>query len=173
MRPTHPITDALLGACVRVLKDWDWAERPAAVVNIPSRSKPLLVDSFARGIARIGQLEDLGSVDLVGDGPRGEPGGNSAYRLAGVWGAFAVGPELAERLKALDGKPVLLIDDRVDSRWTMTVVGRELRRNGAGPVLPVRARRRRLSARVRLNAWSIDTSATAASRSQRSPTATG
>ncbi|GAA3536285.1 RecQ family ATP-dependent DNA helicase [Aeromicrobium panaciterrae] len=134
--PDAPITDALLGACVRVLKDWDWAMRPAAVVSIPSRSKPQLVDSFARGIARIGQLQDLGSVDLVGEGPRGEPGGNSAYRLAGVWGAFSVSADLSERLAALDGKPVLLIDDRVDSRWTMTVVGRELRLHGAGAVLP-------------------------------------
>ncbi len=132
----QPITDALLGACVRVLKDWDWAERPAAVVNVPSRSRPLLVDSFARGIARIGQLQDLGTLDLVGDGPRGDSGGNSAYRLAGVWGAFAVAPDLAQRLADLEGKPVLLVDDRVDSRWTMTVAGRELRLNGAGPVLP-------------------------------------
>ncbi len=131
-----PISDALLGACVRVLKDWAWDERPVAVVNVPSRSKPLLVDSFARGIARIGQLQDLGSVDVVDEGPRGEPGGNSAYRLAGVWGAFTIGAELAGKLKALEGKPILLIDDRVDSRWTMTVVGRELRRAGAGPVLP-------------------------------------
>ncbi len=134
--PDAPVTDALLGACVRVLKDWGWAERPAAVINIPSRSRPLLVDSFARGIARIGQLDDLGSLDLVGDGPRGEPGGNSAYRLAGVWGAFTVTADLAVRLQALDGKPILLIDDRVDSRWTMTVAARELRQAGAGPVLP-------------------------------------
>ena len=131
-----PVTEALLGACIRVLQDWDWADRPAAVVNIPSRAKPQLVDSFARGIARIGRLQDLGRLDLVGDGPRGEAGGNSAYRLAGVWDAFAVGPELADSLKALHGSPILLIDDRVDSRWTVTVVGRELRRNGAGAVLP-------------------------------------
>ncbi len=131
-----PVTDALLGACVRVLKDWDWISRPAAVVSIPSRSRPLLVDSFARRIARIGQLQDLGDLRLAEGGPRGEPGGNSAYRLAGVWGGFAVGPELADRLNTLAGKPVLLIDDCVDSRWTITVAARELRRAGSGPVLP-------------------------------------
>jgi len=31
---------------------------------------------------------------------------------------------------------VLLVDDLVDSRWTMTVAGRELRRAGASAVLP-------------------------------------
>jgi ATP-dependent DNA helicase RecQ len=31
---------------------------------------------------------------------------------------------------------VLLIDDLADSRWTLTVAGRELRRAGAFAVLP-------------------------------------
>ena len=132
-----PITDELLGACVRVLKDWPWTERPVGVVSIPSRSRPQLVDSLARGIARIGRLDDLGSLDLVGEGARGAPGGNSAYRLADVWGTFSASPSLAARLGALGGQPILLIDDRIDSRWTMTVAGRELRRHGAGPVLPL------------------------------------
>jgi ATP-dependent DNA helicase RecQ len=120
-----------------VLKDWDWSQRPAAVVSMPSRSRPQLVDTLARGIARIGRLEDLGGLDLLGEGSRGGPGGNSAYRLADVWGTFAVGADLAAGLQALGGKPVLLIDDRVDSRWSMTVAARELRRHGAGSVLPM------------------------------------
>jgi ATP-dependent DNA helicase RecQ len=132
-----PVGDELLGACVRVLKDWGWAERPAAVVSIPSRSRPQLVDSLARGIARIGRLEDLGALDPLGEGSRNGPGGNSAYRLADVWGTFGVGAELAAGLAALDGRPVLLVDDRVDSRWTITVATRELRRHGAGSVLPL------------------------------------
>jgi len=135
--PDGPVTDELLGACVRVLKDWGWAERPAAVVSIPSRSRPQLVDSLARGIARIGRLHDLGTLDLVGEGARSGPGGNSAYRLADVWGQLAVGTEMAAGLQSLAGKPVLLIDDRVDSRWTLTVATRELRRHGAGSVLPL------------------------------------
>jgi ATP-dependent DNA helicase RecQ len=32
--------------------------------------------------------------------------------------------------------PVLLVDDLVDSRWTMTVAGAVLRRAGAPAVLP-------------------------------------
>ena len=34
------------------------------------------------------------------------------------------------------GGPVLLVDDLVDSRWTLTVAARELRRAGAPAVLP-------------------------------------
>ncbi len=32
--------------------------------------------------------------------------------------------------------PVLLVDDIVDSRWTLTVIGNLLLQEGAGPVYP-------------------------------------
>ena len=32
--------------------------------------------------------------------------------------------------------PVLLVDDIIDSRWTMTVAGWLLRTHGSGPVIP-------------------------------------
>ncbi|PSL38155.1 RecQ-like ATP-dependent DNA helicase [Labedella gwakjiensis] len=135
--PDAPIAPNVLDACVRVLADWGWQERPAAVVSIPSRSRPLLVESLATGIASIGKLPYLGSLEFAGGGPTGGPGGNSAYRLAGVWDRFAVGPQLAEDLTQLGGRPVLLVDDRADSRWTLTVAGRILRRAGASAVLPL------------------------------------
>ena len=47
-----------------------------------------------------------------------------------------VGAELRSRLAELGDAPVLLVDDLADSRWTMTVAGRELRLAGAGAVLP-------------------------------------
>ena len=37
----------------------------------------------------------------------------------------------------LDGSPVLLVDDRVDTGWTLTEATRVLREGGAGPVLPL------------------------------------
>ena len=43
--------------------------------------------------------------------------------------------DVAAELVALDG-PVLLIDDIADSRWTITVAARALRRAGAANVLP-------------------------------------
>ncbi|MGA7149672.1 MAG: recombinase RecQ, partial [Microbacterium sp.] len=115
--------------------DWGWATRPAAVVAMPSRSRPALVTSLARTIAEVGRLPLLGSLELTGAGPGGS-GGNSAYRLAGVARSFAVGPELAGAIAGLDGAPILLVDDLVDSRWSVTVAGRLLRQAGSGPVLP-------------------------------------
>jgi ATP-dependent DNA helicase RecQ len=127
---------ALLAACVRVLAEWGWAERPAAIVSMPSRRHPLLIDSVARSLSDVGRLPLLGTLDWVNGGPTGEPGGNSAYRLSSVWDRFAVGAELAEALAAFDGRPILLIDDLADSRWTVTVASRVLRRHGASAVLP-------------------------------------
>ena len=53
-----------------------------------------------------------------------------------LWGRFRVPAGMDERLVSLDG-PVLLVDDLVDSRWTMTVAGRLLRQAGADSVLPL------------------------------------
>ncbi|MHC8606672.1 RecQ family ATP-dependent DNA helicase [Paenarthrobacter ureafaciens] len=142
-REVHP---AMLQACVQVLREWSGAEggtawsgagRPVAVVSVPSRSKPQLVDSLARGIAGIGRMPYLGALQPQHGGPVGTRGGNSAYRLAGVWERFAVGEELVQALVGAQGQPVLLVDDLIDSRWTMTEAGRCLREAGAGAVLPL------------------------------------
>jgi ATP-dependent DNA helicase RecQ len=131
-----PPDDELLKACARVLGAWNWAQRPGAVVAMPSRRRPALVNGLAQGLARVGRLPYLGALDLAQGGPAGGPGGNSAFRLAAVWQRIVVGPELRDRLAELDGAPVLLVDDLADSRWTMTVAGRELRLAGAASVLP-------------------------------------
>jgi len=149
-----PISAELLQACVGVLKDWageGWSgqdlsaaggsggNRPVAVVSIPARARPLLTRSFAQGIADIGRLPYLGELSLAHGGPRGSRGGNSAYRLAGVWDRLVVGPELAASLaeQGVVGGTVLLVDDLVDSRWTMTLAARALRQAGVGAVLPL------------------------------------
>ena len=133
--PDAPASAAVLAACVRVLADWTWDERPAAVVSMPSRRHPLLVESIARGFAEAGRLPYLGALSLANGGPTGTSGGNSAYRLASVWSAFGVDANLPDLVAATNG-PVLLVDDLADSRWTLTVAARLLRRAGASNVLP-------------------------------------
>ncbi|WP_309127820.1 RecQ family ATP-dependent DNA helicase [Microbacterium sp.] len=125
-----PVSAPVMDACVRVLAAWDWARRPAAVVAVPSRSRPLLVESLARGLAEVGRLPYLGALQGANGGPSGGPGGNSVFRLAGLWNRFS-----ADGIDIPSG-PVLLVDDQVDSRWTLTVAARELRRAGATEVLP-------------------------------------
>jgi ATP-dependent DNA helicase RecQ len=55
---------------------------------------------------------------------------NSAQRVRALHDAFAL-PSVA----GFDG-PVLLVDDYVDSGWTMALVARALRTAGAPMVLP-------------------------------------
>lgn len=131
----QPVPEATVKAVVRVLAEWGWRTRPAGIVTVPSRSRSTLVASLAEQLGGIGRLPVLGTLDLVDGGPVGEPGGNSAYRLAGVWERFEVGPELRSALSGLSG-PVLLVDDVTHSRWTLTVAARALRRAGAEEVLP-------------------------------------
>ena len=131
------ITPALAKACIRVLAEWDWEHRPAAVVRVASVTRPHLIDSLASGLARAGRLQDLGGLDLAENAPRLDPSRNSAYRLRDVHDRFSVGPQLMSRLSHLGGAPVLLVDDVISTRWTMTVGARLLRRAGSGPVLPL------------------------------------
>ncbi|NYI71984.1 ATP-dependent DNA helicase RecQ [Naumannella cuiyingiana] len=135
-RPVDAEVPAVLArACVEVLRGWEWAERPVGVVAMPSRSRPRLIRSLATGLAQVGRLVDLGDLELVGELPPSGSSGNSAWRLGSVRNAFAVGDELAARLPNAPG-PILLVDDFVDSRWTMTVAARLLRQVGAPAVLP-------------------------------------
>ncbi len=134
--PDAPADAALLAACVDVLANWGWEQRPAAVATVPGRRRPELVESVGRHLAALGRLAWLGPLGTPGGGPRGRPGGNSAFRLAGLWEAFDVTPPQRRALAEVGDAPVLLVDDLVDSRWTLTVAGRALRLAGAGSVLP-------------------------------------
>ncbi|RLP78339.1 DEAD/DEAH box helicase [Micromonospora sp. BL4] len=139
--PDAPVPDDVAGAVVEVLKAWahgddPWPRRPAAVVAVGSRRRPRLVGSLAERIAAVGRLPLLGEVAPTGAGGVGEPRGNSAQRVRALHEAFTVPADLADALAGLAG-PVLLVDDLVDSGWTMTMVTRALRKAGVPGVLPL------------------------------------
>jgi ATP-dependent DNA helicase RecQ len=129
--PDAPVSDEVFAAVVAVLSAWDWAERPAAVVAMASATRPLLIADLARRVATIGRLPYLGTLAYTAGGP-GPRRHNSAQRVRTLWTAMAVPP-------GLDGVggPVLLVDDRVDTGWTMTVAAKLLREAGAPAVLPL------------------------------------
>jgi ATP-dependent DNA helicase RecQ len=125
----------LAAACVQVLKEWGWEQRPVAVAWVPSVSRPRLVESLATGIATVGRLTMLGPLTPSPGAQELSGSTNSAFRVRDVWDRFTVPPGLKQALQGLAG-PVLLVDDLVDSRWTMTVAGMALRRAGATGVMP-------------------------------------
>lgn len=124
----RPVPQDVLDACVRVLAGWGWAQRPVGVVGIGSRTRPRQLAQLARRIAEIGRLPLLGMLEP--DGERPAAGANSAQRLAAVWAGLA-GPAFD-----VPAGPILLVDDVIDSGWTVTVATQRLRRAGATAVLP-------------------------------------
>jgi ATP-dependent DNA helicase RecQ len=124
------VPDDVFRAAVSVLAEWRWPTRPTHVVWVPSRTRPKLVASLAIRLAHIGRLQLLGPLVRVRDEPASAGRSNSAQRLRAVYGAFS-----AEGL-ALGETPLLLVDDRSDSGWTLTEATRVLRAAGAGAVLP-------------------------------------
>jgi ATP-dependent DNA helicase RecQ len=134
--PDGPVPDKMFDAVVKVLAAWDWAERPAGVIVVPSRSRQVMIENLGKRIASAGRLSYLGSLAYTGfDGP-GPRRHNSAQRVRSLWEAFTVPTEVADGLAGLAG-PVLLVDDRIETGWTMTVAAKVLRDAGASGVLPL------------------------------------
>ncbi len=129
-----PVPDDLLRAVIQVLAAWDWRERPVAVVSLPSASRPELVRSFGERLAQIGRLTYLGELGYRA----GSPGQqfNSAKRVQAIRATLAMPKDLAGRVAECGG-PVLLVDDRVDTGWTMTLATALVRHAGAPAVLPL------------------------------------
>src|SRR6202522_2396883 len=67
--PDTEVPAELVEAVVKVLASWDWAQRPAGVLTMPSFTRPRLVASLGRQISRIGRLADLGQLDYAGGRP--------------------------------------------------------------------------------------------------------
>ncbi|MFJ3637234.1 DEAD/DEAH box helicase [Streptomyces sp. NPDC090112] len=147
--PDQTVPDDVAQAVVAVLADWargpgGWASgasdapaRPVGVVALPSRSRPQLVGSLAARIAEIGRMPVLGTIEYTDQLPEfGLASSNSAQRVRGLHQALTVPPALAAALAEADG-PVLLVDDRAESGWTLAVAARLLRRAGAKEVFPL------------------------------------
>jgi ATP-dependent DNA helicase RecQ len=115
------VADAVRGASVR----------PAWVTAIPSARLPAgLLDTLAERVAAELDVPFLALVERTDDRPPQREMANAVQQAANVRGAFRV----AAAPPAGTG---LLIDDRRLSGWTMAMVGGQLRRQGAGAVVPL------------------------------------
>ena len=128
-RDGAPPTEVLDGI-VEVLKRWSrtW-ERPVAVVPMPSRRYPELVSSVAEHVARIGRLPLIQALEVTGPAPTAEAA--SAVRARDLLARTALKDDVRF------AGPVLLVDDVVRTRWTITVASALLAEAGATAVLPL------------------------------------
>lgn len=125
-----PAPPEVLDGVVEVLKRWSrsW-QRPTAVVPMPSRRYPELVGSVARHIATVGRLPLVEALAVSGPPPAEDAA--SSVRAKDLLARTSLVPGIQ-----LSG-PVLLVDDRIRTRWTATVAGSLLADAGAEAVLPL------------------------------------
>ncbi len=121
-------SDELVAAAARMIRQ-KWKPDVVWVTCVPSHRHVDLVPSFAGRLAAALELPFVEAVRKVSENAPQRDSFNSAQQLRNVWSVFEVVGEVP------DG-PVLLVDDTVDSRWTLTVVATALREAGSGPVVP-------------------------------------
>lgn len=139
---TIVVGDNVLNACAAVLKRWDWESRPTWICPMPSRRRQPLIDAVANGLGSLGKLPVHRALMMqIDDNTYQSEQSNSAHQVQHVWARLAVDVAALPDDEVLAGA-VLLIDDQVDSRWTLTVAGFRLLEAGAGAVLPFALRAR-------------------------------
>jgi ATP-dependent DNA helicase RecQ len=123
--------DALVDAAVRLIRErWIPEPPPQWVAAVPSQRHPNLVPDFAQRLAASLDLPYRDVLHKHRETREQKEMQNSAQQLLNIVDAIAVRQD-----QVLNG-PVLLVDDIVDSGWTLTVCGARLRRAGSGPVHP-------------------------------------
>lgn len=123
--------DALVEATAELYqKRWDKVVEPLWVTCVPSMRSGDLVPSFAMKLAKRLGLPFASVIRQVKDHQPQRDQVNRFYRCQNLDGVFEVDSELP-------GGPVLLVDDLINSGWTLAVTSLLLRRKGSGDVLPL------------------------------------
>jgi len=124
--------DDLVTACVDLIQKWS---APVTWVTcVPSLRHPDLVPSLARRLAHRLGLPFHPALVRTGHRPEQKTMANSSQQARNVDGALKA---QGQALCPMPSTPVLLIDDMVDSRWTLTVAAYLLLSSGSGPVFPL------------------------------------
>ena len=130
--PDGPAPPQVLDGVVAVLGRWrrSWGARPVAVVTMPSALHPQLVRSVASHVASVGRLPLVDALRLAGPMPGADVA--SGAKVAALLESLVLRPEVA-----VPAGPLLLIDARYRSGWSVTVAAALLREAGATAVLPL------------------------------------
>jgi len=123
--------DRLVRAAQSMIEQrWQPDPKPQWVTCVPSKNHPNLVPDYARRLAAALDLPFVQCVRKVADNEPQKHQENTEQQTRNLDGVFDV-----QRL-TVPSQPVLLVDDTVDSRWTLTVIAALLKEAGAGPVYP-------------------------------------
>jgi len=122
--------DQLVEACAAMVRSWAPQPPPAWLTCIPSRRHPNLVPDFARRLATALNLPFHLALEKTDDRPAQKKMANSSQQARNVDGSLRIQGNVPTG-------PVLLVDDMVDSRWTLTVAAYLLTSHGSGLVYPL------------------------------------
>lgn len=123
--------DALVHAMAEMIRDrWHLAPPPQWVTCVPSLRHPELVPDFTRRLAGQLGLPFRAVIDKVKDNAPQKLQENRYHQCSNLDGVFAITGDVTN-------EPVLLVDDIIDSGWTMTVLAALLKQYGSGDVYPV------------------------------------
>lgn len=123
-------SDDLVEACRQLIERWSPEPAPTWATCIPSRRHPDLVPDLARRVAAAIGIPFEPVLIRTNDRPEQKTMANSTHQARNVDGSLEVRGEVPH-------EPVLLVDDMVDSRWTLVVGAWLLRSNGSGEVWPL------------------------------------
>lgn len=123
--------DDLVGACVKMVREWNPQPKPTWVTCVPSLRHPDLVPNFAKRLAAALGLPFHMVIAKTDDRPEQKTMANSTQQARNIDGSLEINGQPVPR------GPVLLVDDMVDSRWTLTVAAWLLRKSGSGDVWPM------------------------------------
>jgi len=130
--PDQDVPVDVLEGIVALLGRWrsNWGTRPVAVVPMPSRRHPRMVQSMASHISSVGKLPIIEPLCLTGTAPNGDLA--SLERVMHLESTLTL-----DVTTPLPRGPLLLVDDSYRSGWTMTYAAALLREAGASAVLPL------------------------------------
>ncbi|HMY01625.1 MAG TPA: phosphoribosyltransferase family protein, partial [Agitococcus sp.] len=124
-------SDDLVEAMAEMIQQrWKPNPAPQWVCCVPSRNHPELVPDFAKRLAARLGLPFVNAVSKVKDNQPQKGQQNRYHQCHNLDGVFKV-------TQLHQGQPVLLVDDVVDSGWTLTVIAALLQQAGSGVVYPV------------------------------------
>lgn len=123
--------DDLVGACVKMVREWNPQPKPTWVTCVPSLRHPDRVPNFAKRLAAALALPFHMVIAKTDDRPEQKTMANSTQQARNIDGSLALNGQ------PVPHGPVILVDDMVDSRWTLTVAAWLLRKSGSGDVYPM------------------------------------
>jgi ATP-dependent DNA helicase RecQ len=124
-------SDDLVAACVKMIQEWNPQPSPTWVTCVPSLRHPELVPNFAQRLAAALGLPFHMVIAKTDARPEQKTMANSTQQARNIDGSLALNGQ------PVPPGPVLLVDDMVDSRWTLTVSAWLLRKSGSGVVWPM------------------------------------